>query len=113
MELGSDPSPKCCECRAPIRDSDMVLRDHGQLYHVQCIRMRTSDERVRESGVLRHASEADISQNGKYRVWGSGLREERPAVLCEICQTGIGNIAELAMTDWGPTHVHCRPTQSS
>lgn len=110
-ETGIRSAPKCCECSDPILDSDLVLRDHGQLYHVQCVRILTSDARVREYRELRHANEATIHQNGKHRP--RALREERPAVLCEICQRGIGTIADLAVTDSGPTHVHCRPTQAS
>jgi hypothetical protein len=110
MEQRSDASPKCSQCSVPILDSDLILRDHGQLYHVQCVRILTSDERVREFRELRRAREANITPNGKHLARASGLRAEPPAVLCEICRTGIGSIAELAMTDSGPTHVRCRPT---
>jgi len=113
MEQGADPSPKCCQCRVPILDNDLVLRDHGQLYHAQCARILTSDERVREYRELRRACEAKIVRNGTPLAQASGSRHEPPAVLCAICQTGIGHIAELAMTASGPTHVRCRPTDSS
>ena len=56
-----------------------------------------ADERVTEGRKLRR----------------SAARSEPPAVLCEICNTGIGSTAELALTASGPTHVHCRPTGSS
>jgi hypothetical protein len=39
----------------------------------------------------------------------SESREERPAVLCAVCGEGIGSIADLAMSDAGPTHLGCRP----
>jgi hypothetical protein len=97
--------PKCSACSVAIFDSDLVLRDHGQWYHVQCARIPTSDERVKEYRELRRACEARIAK-------ASGSRDEPPAVLCVICQTGIGSVAELATTDSGPTHVHCRPTRS-
>lgn len=41
----------------------------------------------------------------------SGSRDEPPAVLCGICRTGIGSLAELAMTAVGPTHIRCQPTE--
>jgi hypothetical protein len=113
MEERSDPSPKCSQCSIPILDSDLVLRDHGQLYHVECACIPTSDERVREYRELRQAGEARIARKGTHLGGASGLRDEPPAVLCVICRTGIGSVAELAMTASGPAHVHCRPTRSS
>jgi len=113
MEQCSDPAPKCSQCGVPVLDSDLVLRDHGQLYHVQCARIPTSDVRVREYRELRRAGEARIATNGNPRALASGSREEPPAVLCVICQTGIASVAELAVTDWGPAHGHCRPARSS
>jgi hypothetical protein len=95
MEQEADPSPECSQCSVPVRNSDLVLRDHGQLYHAGCAGSSTSDERVTEGRKLRRTRAA---------------RSEPPAVLCEICGTGIGSAAELAMTASGPTHVHCRPT---
>ena len=113
MEQPSDPSPKCARCSVPVLDSDLVLRDHGQLYHAQCARIPTSDERVREYRELRRASAAKIVQNRASLTRASGLRDEPPAVLCAICRTGIGSSAELVMTDSGPTHGRCRPTHST
>jgi hypothetical protein len=113
MEQRSDPAPKCSQCSVAILDSDLALRDHGQWYHVQCVRILTSDERAREYRGLRRANEAKIVRNGAPPARASGLRDEPPAVLCEICQTGIGSLAELAMTASGPTHVRCRPTDSN
>lgn len=95
MTQRSDPAPKCSRCDVAIRDSDLVLRDHGQLYHAECARIPTSDERVREY--------REIAKNG---------RHEPPAVRCGICQTGIGSVAELVMTPSGPTHARCQPIRA-
>ena len=110
MEQPPDPSAECSRCSVPILDSDLVQRDHGQLHHVHCDRSPTSDERVREHREIRGASDAAFDQDAKRPARAPGLRDEAPAVLCEICQTGIGSFAELALADSGPTHVHCRPT---
>jgi hypothetical protein len=113
MEPRFDPSPKCSQCSVPILDSDLVLRDHGQLYHASCVRIPPSDERVREYRELRRACETKIIRNGTLVARASGSRDEPPGVLCGTCRTGIGSLAELAMTSSGPTHVRCRPTDSS
>lgn len=56
--------------------------------------------------------EVKMSQNGNRFVGSSGSRNESPAVRCEICGTGIGTAADLAMTDGGPMHIRCQPTHS-
>jgi hypothetical protein len=113
MEPRFDPSPQCAQCGVPILDGDLVLRDHGQLYHARCVRIPTSDERVREFRQLRQACEAKLIRNGTPVAGASGSRDEPPGVLCGICRTGIATLAELAMTSAGPIHVRCRPTDSS
>ena len=61
MEQQPDPSPKCFRCSVQILDGDLVLREHGDWYHVRCARILTSDERVRESRGRQRASEAKIA----------------------------------------------------
>lgn len=113
MEQAPDPSLKCSHCSVPILDRDRVRRDHGQWYHVQCARILSSYERVSESRGLQRVREAKIAQNRERLAAASDLPDEPPAILCVICRMGIGNTAELAITDSGPTHVRCRPPVES
>jgi hypothetical protein len=73
--------PRCSRCRIAIMDTDVVLREHGEWYHVGCARTVTS----------------------------FGMRDEPSAVLCVICRTGIRRTAQLTMTESGPAHPRCRP----
>jgi hypothetical protein len=109
MKQQPDSPSKCSRCSVPILDGDPVLRDHGDWYHLRCARMLTSDERVTESRGLERASAAKIAQSQERLARASSVREEPPAVLCVICQTGIGSVAELAMTGSRTTHVRCSP----
>ncbi len=113
MEQRPDPFPNCSRCSVPILEGDLVLRDHGDWYHVQCARILTSDERVRELRGLERASEARIALSRERLAWASGVPEEAPAVLCVICGTGIGRVAELTVTGSEPAHVRCRPLRQT
>jgi hypothetical protein len=74
-------APRCARCQGGILDRDLVLRLHGDWYHVRCVRTRSSD----------------------------GASNPSPVVLCAICRTGIGRVADVVMTDSGPKHHWCRP----
>jgi hypothetical protein len=80
MEERRNGSETCTGCQVEINDGDLVVRDHGESYHASCIP----------------------------RPARIGLRDEPAAVRCSICRAGIATIAEMAITDSGPTHVGCR-----
>ena len=51
-----------------------------------------------------------MAQNGKLRTPTPSVPGERPAVLCAVCETGIGRAEELVITASGAQHAHCQPT---
>ena len=53
-------------------------------------------------------NDANFGDNGARLSEASGS-PRAAAVLCVTCGKGIGNPAELALMDSGPTHVRCRP----
>jgi hypothetical protein len=82
MALIHEPAaPRCAECQDAILDRDLVLRLHGDWYHVRCVRTRRPDD----------------------------ASNRPPVVLCDICGTGIARVADVVMTDSGPKHRWCRP----
>jgi hypothetical protein len=111
MEERSDPT--CSRCSVSILDGDLVIRDHGDWYHIRCAQILTSDKRVNGSRRLQGASAAKIVRSREGVARASGSPDEPPAVLCVICRTGIGSVTELTMTGSEPAHVRCRPARSS
>jgi hypothetical protein len=79
METQSQVSPRCLRCSVPLRDHDLVMREHGEWCHVRCLPPSTSS-----------------------------VRAEPAAVLCGICLQGIASIADLDITAKTPAHIHCR-----
>lgn len=122
MEQRKDRVPECFRCHASILDGDLVMRDHGDWYHVRCVNLRRANGKTqgasngqRSNGAAVAQNGAAVAQNGGGAVPGSGASESPvsaapnspPAVLCASCRTGV-RPADLVMTEVGALHLRCR-----
>ena len=114
-EQRSEPVPQCFRCQASILDGDLVLREHGDWYHVRCIGAPRADRQAPERSKLKRISGSVIAPSRERRAPAAVLAgscsisdpsEKSPVVLCAICRKGITS-AELMMTDGEALHVGC------
>lgn len=107
-QKGQQDSPKCARCSVSILDGELVTRDLGDWFHVRCLRILTSNSRVRESRALTRESQRLI-ESGRERIERTSPYGHRPAIRCVISGEGIVSTDDLTIDASGPVHARCRP----
>jgi hypothetical protein len=104
-------APKCARCSVRILDGEMVVRDHGDWLHVRCVRILTSDSRVRKSRALARMSRRLI-ESGRERIERTLPLGERPVILCVVCGDRVDSASDVTIDSSGPAHNYCRQENS-